>query len=188
MNFLDIILICIVGIFLVRGLLKGLVQEVLSLLALFLAVFLAANFKGVLIPHLKLYIGNETTVSALAYVIIFFGTLIVFWLLAKFLRSMLDISLLGWVDRGAGGLFGLIEGVVIGLIVLMFLQSFAPDSAWLKESYLAPRSGHLMEVVGDLTPDSMRDMLRSTGIELPSSQEALDSAKDAMGLEDEPQQ
>lgn len=184
MNILDIVLICVAGIFLIRGLLKGLVQEVLSLTALLLAVYLAFNFRHILTPHLQLYISNETTVNALAFVTLFFGTLIVFWLLAKFAKSMLDITLLGWIDRGAGGLFGLIEGAVIGLIILMFLQSFAPESSWLKESYLAPRSGHLVELFGDMTPDSMRDMIKDTGLKLPSTDEALDSAKDAIGLDD----
>ncbi len=127
MNFLDIILICIVGIFLIRGFFRGLVQEILSLTAIVLAIFLASNYQHLIVPHLELYIKSEITVSALAYVLIFFGTLVVFWLIAKAIRTMLDISLLGWIDRAAGGIFGLLEGVLIGLIVLMFLHAFAPN-------------------------------------------------------------
>lgn len=184
MNFLDIVLLCIAGIFLIRGFFRGLVQEILSLSAVVLAIFLASNYQHLLIPHLELYIKSEMTVGALAYVLIFFGTIIVFWLIAKFIRSILEISLLGWVDRAAGGLFGLIEGVLIGLILLMFLQSFAPESEWLAESYIAPRSQHMLQLVGDLAPQSMRDALKSKGFDLPSPQEALDTAKDAMGLDD----
>lgn len=184
MNFLDIILICIVAIFLIRGFFRGLVQEVMSLAAVVLAIFLASNYQHILVPHLELYINSEITVNALAYVLIFFGTIIVFWLLAKAIRTMLDISLLGWIDRLAGGVFGVIEGVLITLILLMFLQSFAPDSSWIKESQIAPRSQHLLQLVGDLAPQSMREALKSKGFELPSPKEAFDSAKEAIGLDD----
>lgn len=189
MNFLDIVLICIVAIFAIRGFFRGLVQEVLSLLAVVLAIFLASNYQHLLIPHLELYISSELTVGALAYVIIFFGTIMVFWLLAKAIRSMLEISLLGWVDRITGGIFGSIEGVLIGLILLMFLHSFAPESAWLKESEIAPRSQHLVELAGDYAPQVMRDALKSKGFDIPSPQDALDTAREAIGLdgEDEPQ-
>ncbi|MDC0336500.1 CvpA family protein, partial [Pseudodesulfovibrio sp.] len=113
MNFLDIILICIGGIFLIRGFFRGLVQEILSLIAIVLAIYLSSNYQHLLVPHLELYITSDVTVSALSYVTIFFGTLIVFWLLAKLLRSVLEISLLGWIDRAAGALFGAIEGALI---------------------------------------------------------------------------
>ena len=188
MNFLDIILICIIAIFLIRGFFRGLVQEVLSLGAVVLAIFLASNYQHFLVPHLKLYISSEITVNALAYVLIFFGTIIVFWLIAKAIRSMLEISLLGWVDRLAGGIFGTIEGALIALILLMFMQSFAPESTWLKESQIAPRSQHMLQLVGDLAPQSMRDALKSKGFDLPSPQEALDSAKEAIGLDDQDEQ
>jgi len=185
MNFLDIILICIVSIFLLRGFFRGLVQEVLSLIAIVLAILLASNYQHLIVPHLELYITNEMTVSVLSYVLIFFGTLIVFWLLAKFIRSVLEISLLGWVDRLAGGIFGLVEGILIGLICLMFLQTFMPKSDFLNSSYLAPHSQHMVEMLADLAPESMRDGLKSRGFDLPSPQEALDSAKEALGLDSE---
>ncbi|QJB57486.1 CvpA family protein [Pseudodesulfovibrio sp. zrk46] len=184
MNFLDIVLVCILAIFMIRGFFRGLVQEVLSLAAVVLAIFLASNYQHLLVPHLELYIESQVTVNALAYVIIFFGTLIIFWLLAKAIRTMLDIVLLGWVDRIAGGVFGIIEGALIALILLMFLQSFAPDSTWLQESKIAPRSQHLLQLVGDLAPNSMREALKSKGFEFPSPQDALNSAKEAIGLDD----
>lgn len=187
MNFLDIILICIVSIFLLRGFFRGLVQEVLSLIAIVLAVILASNYQHLVVPHLELYISSEMTVSVLSYVIIFFGTLFVFWLLAKFIKSILDITLLGWIDRLAGGIFGLIEGVLIGLICLMFLQTFMPKSEFLAESYLAPRSQHMVEIMAEYAPESMRDGLKSRGFSLPSPGEMLDSAKDAMGLDGDDQ-
>ena len=186
MNFLDILLIGIVAIFFIRGIFRGLVKEVLSLTAVVLGVFLASRYQHLLVPHLELYIKSEMTVDALAYVSVFLGTVIIFWLLAKFIRSVLDISLLGWVDRTAGGVFGLIEGVLIGLILLTFVQAFAPESRWFKESYIAPRSQHMVGIVVELTPESMRDTLRSKGFELPSPQEALDSAREAVGIEPEP--
>ncbi|MBU4192919.1 MAG: CvpA family protein, partial [Proteobacteria bacterium] len=182
----DILLIGIVAIFFIRGLFRGLVKEVLSLTAVILGVFLASRYQHLLVPHLEMYIKSEMTVDALAYVSVFLGTIIIFWLLARFVRAALDISLLGWVDRAAGGVFGLIEGILIGLILLTFVQAFAPESRWFKESYIAPRSQHMVGIVVELTPESMREALQSKGFELPSPQEALDSAREAVDIEDEP--
>lgn len=166
MNFLDIILICVTALFLLRGFFRGLVQEVLSLIAVILAIFLASRFDDVLAPHLKLYIASDITVSALSYSLIFLGTLVVVWLLTKLIRSVLDISLLGWIDRTLGGVFGLLEGVLICLVGLMFLQTFAPRADILTESYIAPKARHMVDTLGEY-------------VDLP---EALDSARDALGI------
>ncbi|CCH47855.1 CvpA family protein [Pseudodesulfovibrio piezophilus] len=185
MNFLDIALICIVVIFTIRGFFRGLVQEALSLIAILLAIFLATNYQHLLIPHLELYIHSAITVSALASVILFFGTIILFWLIAKAVRSMLEIALLGWVDRLTGALFGCVEGAIIGLILLIFLQSFSPNSSQLRESSIAPRVQHLMKLTGDLLPEGARETLMPKGFSLPSAQQAMDSAKEAIGFDDE---
>lgn len=169
MNFLDIIIICIIVLFLLRGFFRGLVQEILSLIAVVLAIFLASSFNHLLVPHLKLYIESDITVSALSYSIIFFGTLILVWLLTKLLKSVLEISLLGWLDRTAGGVFGLIEGILICLVGLMFLQTFAPESDILNESSIAPQAQHMVDKLGEY-------------IDIPSPKEALDSAKSVLGI------
>ncbi|BDQ35546.1 CvpA family protein [Pseudodesulfovibrio portus] len=171
MNFLDIILICIVALFLLRGFFRGLVQEILSLIAVVLAVVLASNFDHLLQPHLALYIDSEMTVGVLSYSIIFVGTLILVWLVAKLIRTMLEITLLGWVDRTAGGVFGLLEGVLIGLIGLMFLQTFAPNSDILTQSAIAPQAQHLVDKLGEY-------------IDIPNPQEALDSARGVLGIDE----
>ncbi|WFS63879.1 CvpA family protein [Pseudodesulfovibrio thermohalotolerans] len=168
MNFLDIILICIIALFVLRGFFRGLVQEVLSLIAVVLAIYLASRFDDVLSPHLKLYIESDITVSALSYFLIFIGTLVVVWLLTKLIRSVLEISLLGWIDRTLGGVFGLLEGALICLVGLMFLQTFAPESDILNESAIAPRAQHLVAKMSEY-------------VDLP---QALDSAKTALGISD----
>lgn len=184
MNFLDIILICIVAIFAIRGVYRGLIQEVMSLIAIVLAIFLASEYQHLLTPHLEIYFESSVTINALAYVIIFFGVLIVFWLLARLIRTFLDIVLLGWMDRIAGCLFGIAEGVLVGLILIIFMQSFASESTWLKESTIVPRAQHMVELLANYAPESMKNTLESRGFQFPTAEEAFDSAKDAIGLDD----
>ena len=184
MNTLDIIILVILVIFIIRGLFRGLIQEVLSLIAVLLAVYLAAHYQHLLVPYLEPYITTEILVTWLAYGLLFIATLVVFWLLTKLLQAALSISMLGWVDRTTGGVFGLLEGVLISLIVLMFVQSFAPRSEWLTESYIAPRARHLVELVGSLAPESLRQRLH-----LPPAKEVVDETREAIGFEDDkPQQ
>lgn len=184
MNYLDIILICLIGVFALRGFFRGLVQEVISLTSILLALYLSSTFHHLLVPHLGLYIENSVTVSALAYAIIFFGTLLVCWLIAKAIRTMLKITLLGWVDRVTGAVFGIIEGVLIGIVILIAFQSFAPESEWYTESKIAPRAQHVMKLVGDMAPESMQKLFESTGLELPTRDDIINTAQNV--LEDSP--
>jgi membrane protein required for colicin V production len=45
---------------------------------------------------------------------------------------------LRWVDRFAGGAFGVFKGIVICTVVVIALATFSPASAWIRDSRIAP--------------------------------------------------
>lgn len=179
MNWLDTTLLIVLFLFFIRGMFRGLVREILSLLALMIGAFLASEYHGLLTPFLSNYFSGEPVIRAVSYILIFFGTIITFWIIAKIIHSLVDLSLLGWLDRALGAVFGLAEGVLIGLVALLMLQSFMPDAEFLKNSMLAHRAQPLVELLADFTPQTFRDQLKSTGIDIPSTKDV----KDAVGLD-----
>lgn len=169
MNFLDIVLIAVVAFFTLRGVMRGLVKEVVFLGAIALALFAARRLQPLLAPHLGLYLDNEQTVAAASYALVFLAVLLASWLLARFLRSVLEVSLLGWVDRLAGAVFGFAEGAVLCLVGLMLLMAFLPNNETLANSTIAPRARPAVGQLARLAPTSLRQALEEHGMTLPEA-------------------
>lgn len=178
MNFLDILFIIIIGIFTTRGFFRGIVREAISLVAIVLAFTLASRYHGVLAPHLGVYISNEATIRGISYVLVFLGVLIVCWLIAKLLRQMLEIALLGWADRLAGLAFGLLEGTIVVLMTLLVLGSFFKNADFMKESIIAPKARPMLGYALKYAPDSFKQTLRDRGLTIPEPPE--DNAPEIM--------
>ena len=133
MNTLDIIIIIplVFGAF--KGFRKGMLMELVSMLALLLAVICSFYFmeKGVslLIP----YLGTDNSLlPVFSFAIIFIVVLMGVFYLGKALKKVLDVTLLGSVDDVAGGVLGLLKW---GLVFSIFLWLFDKGGILLPESY-----------------------------------------------------
>jgi membrane protein required for colicin V production len=171
MNFLDILLVLAFGLLVARGFFRGFVREAIALASIFLAFAVASRYHDVLAPHLSVYISNEATIRGISYVAVFVGVLVACWLIARLLREMLEIALLGWLDRIAGAFFGMLEGAVVVMMTLLVLNSFFEDSDFLRESAVAPRAQPVIAYTMHLAPDSLKETLRQRGLVVPESSE-----------------
>ncbi len=169
MNFLDISLLAIVVLFALRGLSKGFLSEVFALGALVAGTIAASRYYDVVEPHLQVYMSNPTGVKAASYLLTFLAAMILVSLVGKLIKTMLVVPILGGADRIAGGAFGALEGALIGLLILLMIQSFMPKVNFLKESVLAPKAEPALVYLADFTPESMRETLKEGGIVLPES-------------------
>src|SRR5690606_17725323 len=121
------------------GLLRGLVKEVLSLLA-YAAAFMAAIWWG---PRasgwLAFLIENDLLRTAAAYAAVFIVVLLLVGLVNLTLASLIDRTGLTPADHGLGMLFGLLRGVLI-VFVLVALAGFTelPREPWWRDARLSP--------------------------------------------------
>ena len=168
MNTLDIVLIAILALVALRGLSRGLIQEMLSLIALIAALFVASNYNQRLEPFLRNYLSGETTIHVASYIILFVGTMLVIRIVARLLSGALDVSLLGWLNHGAGGVFGLAEGALVGLIILWGMATFLPNSALLQESKIAAKAKPVIALTARYAPQSLRSTLSEIQAALPT--------------------
>jgi len=120
MNYVDLIVLGIVGVSALLGLSRGLVREVLGIGAWALAAFGAWRLGPLGIRLAHLLIANDDIAETAAYASVFLILLITLSLLSNLLGRLVQVSALGGLDRTLGVLFGIARGsalVIAGYIV-----------------------------------------------------------------------
>ena len=119
---LDIILlICFIpGI--IRGISKGFLEQALALAGVVLSVWAAFRFSGLVCTWLKPYLDlSETTLNVVSFFLILVAISLVVLLVAKLLTKVLELAMLGRLDKTLGLVFALaVNALVIGLFIVLF--------------------------------------------------------------------
>lgn len=148
----DLVVIAVLLVSLLLGVWRGLVYEVLSLIGWPLAWLSSKLFAASVAPLLP---GKQEALRvALAYVLVFVATLIIWGLLVWLLSKLIKAAGLGGMDRALGGLFGLVRGVLV-ILVLVWLAGMTtlPEQPDWREA----RSSGFAEQVAVLTKGCLPD-------------------------------
>ena len=133
MGLVDILILVILGVFLLKGVLRGFLREVCSLLGLVLGVLLAFYLHVPLSQWMLDVFGWPSQLCViLSFALIFLLTLLIFAVLGYVLNRFVKLVLLGGVNRALGAVFGLMQGVVVLALIL-----FALDMAELPRGFRA---------------------------------------------------
>ena len=124
MNVFDIIVLACLSYGLIRGLIKGFVVEIAGVVALIISVLGAFKFASSLAIFIDSYIDlDPKIIQGVSFLLIFIAIVYGISLLAKMLTKTLQIITLGFLNRLAGGVFGLIKWtVILCALVLAFGQ------------------------------------------------------------------
>ncbi|MDZ7374508.1 MAG: CvpA family protein [candidate division KSB1 bacterium] len=129
MNALDGVFLLILAIFAVRGLVRGFFRETFGLIGLVLGVLLAIRWLDSVAGFLSRFVSLGPSILAiLAFVLVFVTVAVGFRLLAAIFRGLFRMGSLGWVDRSAGGVVGLLKGAILAGAVA-FVVSLVPFPA-----------------------------------------------------------
>ena len=157
MNPFDIIIIAILGYSLVRGIFRGLVKEVSSIIGVLGGFYAAFTYYTMLAKSLSGLIRETAYLNILSFLIIFCSVLIVVGILGIIIKYLLNIAFLGWVDRIGGVGFGLVKGILIASILFITFTAFLPKgSAFLKNSMLAPHVSWVSEKMSKVVSKEMK--------------------------------
>ncbi|GAG53701.1 unnamed protein product [marine sediment metagenome] len=157
MNPFDIIIIVILGYSLVRGIFRGLVKEVSSIIGVLGGFYAAFTYYTMLAKLLSGLIKETAYLNILSFLIIFCSVLIIVGILGVIIKYLLNIAFLGWVDRISGVGFGLFKGILIASILFITLTAFLPKgSAFLKNSMLAPYVSLVSEKMAKVVSKEMK--------------------------------
>ncbi len=140
LNLLDLIILVILGLFLVRGLMRGFLGEAASLVGVVLGVMAAYTyqpfFSGV---ASSLGVGRSPISSLVVFFLIFLTVLVGVRFLAWLLGKAFKGPVLGTSNRLMGAGLAFLKAVVIIYVGIVLLSFVLPgNSTILKDSKLAP--------------------------------------------------
>jgi membrane protein required for colicin V production len=132
MTVIDIIVLAILGVSVAIGVWRGLVREVLALVA-WVGAFLLANLLAPEVAKLlPKAMASEEIRLLVSFVIVFIVALVGLSVLAILASKLVKVVGLGPADRAVGGVFGLTRGVLVVMILVLLagLTSVPRQSTW----------------------------------------------------------
>ncbi len=162
MNLLDLVLAVIVGYCLIRGVFRGLVKELSSIIGVAGGFYAAYTYYPLLAGHLAHWIANPGYLNILSFLAIFTAVCIVVSIAGVVIKYLMNIAFLGWTDRLSGALFGTIKGVLITSVVILVLTAFlSSNAAIIEQSWVAQNTMRISALLVKVTP---KEMKRSFGV------------------------
>ncbi|MFC1857792.1 CvpA family protein [Thermodesulfobacteriota bacterium] len=157
MNPLDILISVIIGFCLIRGIFRGLVKELSSIIGVFAGFYFAYTYYPEVAKLLSRWISNEGYLNILSFLIVFCGLVLIIGILGIVIRYLLKITFLGWVDRICGAGFGFMKGILIVSVLLVVFTAFLPKGVpILKNSLLSPYVTIISEKMAKVVPKDMK--------------------------------
>lgn len=157
MNLFDGVIIVVLAYCLIRGIFRGLIKEISSLVGVLGGFYAAYSYYPWLAKLLSRWISNAGYLNILSFLIIFFVVFFVISILGVIINYLLKIAFLGWIDRVCGAGFGAIRGVLIVSVMLIPLISFLPNgSPILQDSLLAPHATLISEKMAKVVSKDLK--------------------------------
>lgn len=161
MNLLDVIVLLVLTFAVVRGLTRGMIDTLFSLMAWVLAFVVGKWGAVVVAPLLPVGIESPAIRYFAGFAVIFLLVLIVVLLLGHALASLARAAGLGSADKVLGGVLGLVKGLVIltGLTLAAGLTSLPRTDFW-KQAALSDSLQAMAQLALPLLPDDVAKYVR----------------------------
>lgn len=158
MNPFDILVASIVGFCLVRGVFRGLVKEISSIVGAAAGYYAAYTYYPYPAKLFTKYLSFTAYSEIASFLLIFCMVFMVISMLGVILKYLLSISYLGWIDRVSGAAFGLIKGLLIAFVLFIAFTAFLPkDSRVMQKSLLAPHLSYIPEKMIKIVNEDMKN-------------------------------
>ena len=133
----DAMVLIIVGLSAVIGFARGFSTEILTLAAWAGAIFATLYGLGWGVAEFgRRFISPDALADIITAVALFFITLFLFKYLAGFVGKSVKSSVVGFLDRSLGALFGIIRGVLVTAAIYLVLDFILTDDRM--EKWTAP--------------------------------------------------
>jgi membrane protein required for colicin V production len=156
----DYLVLAILGVSALLGLMRGLIKEVLSLIA-YVVAFMSSIWWGPIVSTwLAAWINNGLLRTASAYGAVFFVVLLLVGLMNVTLGTLVKKTGLTPADHGLGGVFGLLRGVLF-VLVLVALAGYTelPKESWWQDARLSRVAVQGVQQIKQLLPSSLSSWL-----------------------------
>jgi len=129
MNYIDAIIAIPLLWFTYKGFSKGLIIELATLIALLLGIYISAHFSDFTADFLRQKLDfHSQYMSIISFSLTFVGVVTLVMIFGKSLEKVINVILLGFVNKLLGGVFGLIKVSFILSILIFILTTFEVEN------------------------------------------------------------
>ena len=149
----DILVVCILLFFLVRGAARGLIWQLASIAGILLCVTFASTASTVIGPHINL--APPTNQWAVMFITYLLASFVAFGF-ARVLNGWIEKLELKEYNRHLGAVFGLVKGALLVLILTFMIVTFSEKTrGMLKESKAAQIAAKAIHQIEPIVPDKL---------------------------------
>ncbi len=172
MSVLDIIFVIPIVWLAYMGFKNGLIIEVTTFVALLLGIYVSLYFSDITAEFLKEALELKTKyLSLISFVLTFILAVIAVNLLGKMISKLVDMAALGFINRSAGGLFGVLKAAIFLSFILFLIAKFDSKEVVLSQElrqeslfyrYIQPIAPEIIDIYGeldfsDLDPEELKN-------------------------------
>lgn len=159
LGILDIIFLCVFALAAYRGYKNGLLISIISLISLVVALVAAMNFTGRVSEYFLLkYPDKEEIIPVLVFVALLIIVILLLTIIARVLKKIIDLTLIGSFDSIAGALFSILKWAFFMSVFLWGLsylnivisEDYATNSRILP--YIEPLAPLVFDNFGKIMP------------------------------------
>ena len=165
MNWLDIVILAIVGLSVLTSLRKGFSREIIGLIAVVLALLLGIWFYGIPAGWLAPYLSSHGLANFGGFFLVFCGVLALGAVASAVAGRFLKVTGLSFFDHLLGAGFGLVRGTLIALALVTGLMAFSqknvPPEAIVR-SRVAPYVTGAADLLAAMAPYELKEGFRKT--------------------------
>jgi len=161
MNWLDVVLLVILVLTAIVGIFKGLIKQVIGLVAVIAGLVLASLYYEGAAGIFEAFIDNVLLSNFLGFLLIFVAVLVAGAILGHLATKAMK-GPLALANRLFGAFFGAVKGVLICGILVYALFSFQVAKPALETSVLAPVCLGVTRAAVNLIPQELRAKFNSS--------------------------
>lgn len=116
-----IILLCLIPA-LIQGLRKGFIEQLVALASIFIGAWAAFKFSEAICIRIAPYLEvSHSVLHVIAFSICVIGVVLALFVLGQMVTKMVELVMLGWLNRILGVVFALVKAaLLIGLVLIVF--------------------------------------------------------------------
>jgi len=165
MSVLDIIFIIPIIWLAFVGFRNGLIIEITTFLALILGIYASLYFSDITAEFLRESFSLTTKyLGLISFIVTFILVVVAVNLIGKLISKLIDMAALGFINKSAGGLFGVLKAILFMSFIIFFIQKFDKKKVILSEEitkaslfypYIQPFAPKLIDIYGDIDFDNI---------------------------------
>ena len=138
MNAVDVVVLLVFVGIVFRGGYVGFIKQTAFFVGIFLGVIIAAQSYDLLAPKLNSFITSYSAACFVSYFVILFLIFIAVGFIGTYLKNMLTMKFVPWLDHSLGALSGALTALFLCAICLLIIQKYPSMYEYVQNSYFVP--------------------------------------------------